>query len=397
MQWVWTHSQSGGADRLVLLAIADNADDDGGNAWPSIDTLAGKANVSSRTVQRCIDRLVGLGELRVERNAGGSATTASNRRPNRYTIVASLGRQADTPGQGRQPDTPTTARGDAFDTSTAAWGDSGDASAGNLGVASATFRGDARVTQTVLEPPAAAAAASASPTNPDRVDVGVVASGVVDRLRDRPPLAGTDLRPLQLAVVGALQRGCGPRALVELLAAAIPRAQTPGLLVRVAADATPDGCPPDDVLANRDAVAAAWQAGRDRMSIDHPDEHPTATVATLAERSYPGHSDHDRRLRLAFVAGWGGQPLTTATRRSMARDMAADTDTANEQPTSDAAAAAATVTALADPADGADASGPADLDRAAAARAARDELRRLLKPDSPALHGRTVEQNATTR
>lgn len=148
------------------------------------------------------------------------------------------------------------------------------------------------------------------------------------------------------------------------------------------------------MLANRDAVAAAWQAGRDRMSIDHPDEHPTATVATLAERSYPGHSDHDRRLRLAFVAGWGGQPLTTATRRSLARDMAADTDTASEQPTS--GAAAATVTALANPADGADALGPADLDRAAAARAARDELRRLLKPDSPALYGRTVTQSATT-
>lgn len=38
MTWVWDQSTTAGNERLVLLAIADTADDHGGNAWPSIWT-----------------------------------------------------------------------------------------------------------------------------------------------------------------------------------------------------------------------------------------------------------------------------------------------------------------------------------------------------------------------
>lgn len=72
MSWVWESSQSTGIDRLVLLAIADSASDDGGHAWPSIRTLKTKAMVSERTVQRAIRTLVELGELVVDANAGRS-------------------------------------------------------------------------------------------------------------------------------------------------------------------------------------------------------------------------------------------------------------------------------------------------------------------------------------
>lgn len=70
MSWVWEHSRAAGIDRLVLLAIADAANDDGAQAWPSGETLARKTGVNLRTVQRSMRRLVDLGEVSVKTNAG---------------------------------------------------------------------------------------------------------------------------------------------------------------------------------------------------------------------------------------------------------------------------------------------------------------------------------------
>lgn len=81
MTWVWTHSQSRNGARLVLLAIADAASDDGTNAWPSVATLQRKANLKSdRSVQSAIKELVALGELKVEWNKGRNGS-------NRYTVL----------------------------------------------------------------------------------------------------------------------------------------------------------------------------------------------------------------------------------------------------------------------------------------------------------------------
>jgi helix-turn-helix protein len=63
LSWVLTHSKARLASRLVLLAIADNADDSGHNAWPSVPTIARKALVTARQVQRALAVLVGLQEL----------------------------------------------------------------------------------------------------------------------------------------------------------------------------------------------------------------------------------------------------------------------------------------------------------------------------------------------
>lgn len=70
MSWVMESSRAAGSDRLVLLAIADCADDEGRNAWPSIPTIAAKARVSTRTVHRSIESLLELGELRRIRGGG---------------------------------------------------------------------------------------------------------------------------------------------------------------------------------------------------------------------------------------------------------------------------------------------------------------------------------------
>lgn len=68
--WVWEHSQARGNARLVLLAIADCADDTGANAYPSLNTIADKAKVSRRTAIRAIEELVGMGELERHHGAG---------------------------------------------------------------------------------------------------------------------------------------------------------------------------------------------------------------------------------------------------------------------------------------------------------------------------------------
>lgn len=65
--WVYENSEERGNDRLVLLAIADEADDDGTNAHPGIDRIGHKARVPKRTTMRCIDRLEKSGALLVRR------------------------------------------------------------------------------------------------------------------------------------------------------------------------------------------------------------------------------------------------------------------------------------------------------------------------------------------
>ena len=64
MNAVWQHSKSDGRARLVLLAIADHQGEIG--AWPSIARLARMVNASERSVQRDIQYLQAIGELKVE-------------------------------------------------------------------------------------------------------------------------------------------------------------------------------------------------------------------------------------------------------------------------------------------------------------------------------------------
>jgi hypothetical protein len=80
IQWVWDCSQSKNAERLVLLAIADNAADDGTRAYPSVVEIARKANLSERGVQAAVARLVTSGELSVKVGGGRG-------RVNMYTVI----------------------------------------------------------------------------------------------------------------------------------------------------------------------------------------------------------------------------------------------------------------------------------------------------------------------
>lgn len=67
ISWVLWNSLSTGNDRLVLIALADEANDDGWDCYPSMDRLARKARISKATAIRATARLEHGGELLVKR------------------------------------------------------------------------------------------------------------------------------------------------------------------------------------------------------------------------------------------------------------------------------------------------------------------------------------------
>ena len=75
---VLDHSKARLGARLVLIAIANHANEYGENAYPSIDTLGREAHLSPRQVIRCVQELEALGELRVVRETN---------KANRYRII----------------------------------------------------------------------------------------------------------------------------------------------------------------------------------------------------------------------------------------------------------------------------------------------------------------------
>lgn len=69
MTAVWAKSKQKGSALLLLLAIADHADETG-KAYPSVDTLAGKIRMTPRNTQFLLRKLEESGELNIEPNAG---------------------------------------------------------------------------------------------------------------------------------------------------------------------------------------------------------------------------------------------------------------------------------------------------------------------------------------
>jgi len=96
------------SEKLVLLVIADHADDEGGNAFPSVRRVARRASMSERSVQRILRRLCDCGLVEIEENKGGTWDYRSDRRPNRYRIVGVTGLSP----RGGDGVTPEVARGD---------------------------------------------------------------------------------------------------------------------------------------------------------------------------------------------------------------------------------------------------------------------------------------------
>ena len=69
MTQVWEHAPVDKGSLLVLLALADFADDSG-VCYPAVPTLAKKARLEERQVQRVVKGLISKGLLSVEWNKG---------------------------------------------------------------------------------------------------------------------------------------------------------------------------------------------------------------------------------------------------------------------------------------------------------------------------------------
>jgi DNA-binding transcriptional ArsR family regulator len=73
-------------EKMVLLVIADHANDDGTNAWPGIATIARKTSISERSVQRHLKALEDANLITITKQGGGNKHTRNDRRPNRYDV-----------------------------------------------------------------------------------------------------------------------------------------------------------------------------------------------------------------------------------------------------------------------------------------------------------------------
>jgi hypothetical protein len=69
MSTVWRQSKQKGSALLLLLSLADYADEKG-VAFPSVDTLAGKVRMTPRNVQLLLRKLEADGEIVIKANAG---------------------------------------------------------------------------------------------------------------------------------------------------------------------------------------------------------------------------------------------------------------------------------------------------------------------------------------
>jgi len=96
MSTVWEQSQQGGVALLVMLALADNADNDG-RVWPDFEAIARRCRCTEGQLPCILDRLVAVGELSVERNVERRTRLGTYSLSTRYRIM--LGSLAEEPGQ----------------------------------------------------------------------------------------------------------------------------------------------------------------------------------------------------------------------------------------------------------------------------------------------------------
>lgn len=105
-EWVWDHSSSRGAARLVMLSIADRVADEQCVSWASLSSLAKRTRASVSTVREAIDRLVDAGELEQLDDLVGPQRSTVYRLPLAAEAVAQARRAQQ---QGHEGDSDTAA------------------------------------------------------------------------------------------------------------------------------------------------------------------------------------------------------------------------------------------------------------------------------------------------
>ena len=99
VQAVFERSRSRSGGRLVMLALADRANDDG-VCWPGVADIARRANLSMDQTRRCLRNAEKLGELRIKK--GGGCDANGKGYPSVYQLVLPV-TPACTPGLPGKP------------------------------------------------------------------------------------------------------------------------------------------------------------------------------------------------------------------------------------------------------------------------------------------------------
>lgn len=86
LAWVFSHSPTTGAERLVLMSLANHANDLG-EAYPSRETIGREARVADKTVKRALAALEAAGAITRAINAAPDSRIPPGRRPNLYRVV----------------------------------------------------------------------------------------------------------------------------------------------------------------------------------------------------------------------------------------------------------------------------------------------------------------------
>jgi hypothetical protein len=99
MQEVWEHAPVDQGALLVLLVLADNADEKSRTCYPGIDTIAKKARLQRRQTVNCLNKLADLGVIEVRRGRSPLKTNLYKiRRPDLWILEAVGGAIFAPPG-----------------------------------------------------------------------------------------------------------------------------------------------------------------------------------------------------------------------------------------------------------------------------------------------------------
>lgn len=101
MSQIWDSGPSDRSELVVMLALADYANDDG-ECWPSMAGIAQKARMTERGAQKILRRLEEAGWLKVETGGGRGGK-------NHYVIQAQNGELHSVNGEHRMKEKPRTA------------------------------------------------------------------------------------------------------------------------------------------------------------------------------------------------------------------------------------------------------------------------------------------------
>jgi hypothetical protein len=83
---IWDYSEATGTTLVVMLALADTANDEG-VCWPGNEKLGIKCRLAKRTLQEHIGRLIEMGELQVEGAQRGTRAVGGRGKRSRYRIT----------------------------------------------------------------------------------------------------------------------------------------------------------------------------------------------------------------------------------------------------------------------------------------------------------------------